>query len=286
LVNVGLYRHGIYRNKDYWYCLAVTEPRASGDGLTIDELARQLLIPVRTIREYHTMRLLPPPVRRGRVGIYGPAHVKRLELIARLQRRGYSLAGIRDLLEAWDAGSDLTSLLGVGPGQAALDETPLRLTRAELSARLPGLTGDALNSAREVGLITRAGDEFVVRSPALLALATDGVKAGVPVSDMLDLVGILHREVTVLASLIAEHIAGRLLPAMRLGQDAGDLAQLLQRGRLLLLQGTASTLADRLGAAIVERTDRTEGGAALRAAFERIRVKAVADSAGRIHPWR
>ena len=264
----------------------MTEPSASGDDMTIDELARQLLIPVRTIREYHTMRLLPPPARRGRVGIYGPAHVKRLELIARLQRRGYSLAGIRDLLEAWDAGSDLTSLLGVGPGQAALDETPMRLTRAELSARLPGLTGGALNSAFEAGLITEAGDEFVVRSPALLALATDGVKAGVPVADMIDLVGIVHREVTALAGLIAEHIADRLLPAMKSAQDPGGLAQLLQRGRVLLLQGTASTLADRLGAAIIARTDRADDGAALRAAFERIRVRAVADSAGRIHPWR
>jgi len=252
--------------------------------MTIDELARQLLIPVRTIREYHTMRLLPPPARRGRVGIYGPAHVQRLELIARLQRRGYSLAGIRDLLEAWGAGADLTSLLGVGPGQAALDETPLRLTSAELSARLPGLTGDALDRAREAGLITQAGDEFVVRSPALLALVTDGVNAGVPVAGMLDLVDILHRELTVLAGLIAEHIADRLLPAMKPGQDPGDLAQLLQRGRALLLQGTASTLADRLGAAIIARADSIDNGATLREAFERIRVRAVADSAGRIHP--
>jgi DNA-binding transcriptional MerR regulator len=252
--------------------------------MTIDELARQLLIPVRTIREYHTMRLLPPPARRGRIGIYGQAHAQRLELIARLQRRGYSLAGIRDLLEAWDAGSDLTSLLGVGPGQSAVDETPLRLTRAELAAWLPGLTDQALTSACTAGLITEAGEEFVVRSPALLALVTDGVTAGVPLADMLDLVAILHREITTLAGLIAEHIAGRLLPAMKPAQDPGDLTQLLQRGRLLLLQGTASTLADRLGAAIIEQADGTDSGATLRAAFERIRVRAVADSAGRIHP--
>jgi DNA-binding transcriptional MerR regulator len=251
--------------------------------MTIDELARQSVIPVRTIREYHTMRLLPPPARRGRVGIYGAAHVQRLELIARLQRRGYSLAGIRDLLEAWDAGDDLTSLLGVGPGQGTLDETPMRLTRAELSARLPGLTGDVLKRAREAGLVTEAGDKFVVRSPALLALVTDGVAAGAPADDMLDLVDILHRELTVLAGLIAEHITGRLLAAMKPGQDPGDLAKLLQRGRLLLLQGTASTLADRLGAAILERTERTDRPAALREAFDRIRVRAVADSAGHIH---
>src|SRR5215831_17648209 len=115
--------------------------------MTIDELARSTELPVRTIREYHTMRLLPAPERRGRVGIYGPEHVQRLSLIGRLQRRGYSLAGIRDLIEAWDTGTGLTAILGVEPGQAALDETPLRLTGDELSSRFPALfdaKGDAL----------------------------------------------------------------------------------------------------------------------------------------------
>ena len=43
--------------------------------LTIDDLARQVGLPVRTIREYHTMRLLPPPERRGRLGLYGTKHI-------------------------------------------------------------------------------------------------------------------------------------------------------------------------------------------------------------------
>src|SRR5215469_4506407 len=141
--------------------------------MTIDDLARQSLLPVRTIREYHTMRLLPPPARRGRVGIYGRQHVQRLELIARLQRRGYSLAGIRDLLQAWDAGAGLTSVLGVEPSLGALDEPPLRLTRAELQTRLPALAGQCLTDACAAGLVQPAGEEFLVRSPALLALVAD-----------------------------------------------------------------------------------------------------------------
>ena len=47
--------------------------------LTIDELASQAQLPVRTLREYHSMRLLPAPEKRGRVGVYGAAHVERLE---------------------------------------------------------------------------------------------------------------------------------------------------------------------------------------------------------------
>jgi DNA-binding transcriptional MerR regulator len=260
----------------------VTQAAATDPGMTIDDLARQSLLPVRTIREYHTMRLLPAPERRGRVGIYGPRHVQRLELIARLQRRGYSLAGIRDLLAAWDAGGDLTSLLGVDPGHVALDETPVRLTRAELTARLPGLTGQQLRRACAAGLVQPAGNAFLVRSPALLALVADGTAAGVPIAEMLDMVDMLCGELTSLAGQLADHIVDRLLPALAAGQDPGALSGLLQRGRLLMLQGAASVLADRLGSALVRRADAAEDGARMRAAIESIRVGAIADSAGNI----
>ena len=108
----------------------MTSAAETDEPLTIDDLARRVGLPVRTIREYHTMRLLPPPERRGRLGLYGDEHIQRLRLIIRLQRRGYSLAGIRDLLAAWESGTDLVTLLGVDESQAALDETPLWLTRA------------------------------------------------------------------------------------------------------------------------------------------------------------
>src|SRR5512142_2724181 len=163
---------------------------SADEPLTVDDLARQVGLPVRTIREYHTMRLLPSPGRRGRVGLYGPRHVQRLQLITRLQRRGYSLAGIRDLLGAWENGTDLTTLLGVGQGQAVLDEAPLRLTRAELLQRLPALEdAAALDGARRAGLVRQHGqDHVIVRSPALLALAADWVRAGVPPADALGVI--------------------------------------------------------------------------------------------------
>jgi DNA-binding transcriptional MerR regulator len=82
-----------------------------GPGWPVEELAARVGLPVRTIREYQTMRVLEPPARRGRVAFYGEAHLRRLALIARLQERGYSLAGIRDLLEAWAAGGDLAGIL-------------------------------------------------------------------------------------------------------------------------------------------------------------------------------
>lgn len=259
--------------------------------MTIDDLARHAELPVRTIREYHTMRLLPPPERRGRVGIYGQGHVRRLTLIGRLQRRGYSLAGIRDLLRAWDAGTGLTAVLGVEAGQAALDETPLRLSRDELTERFPVFTGELLDGASAAGLVQPSGDDLLVRSPALLALVADGTEAGVPAGDMLALAAALRRDVSPLAEALADVIADRLiLPLLQAGKRPADLAPLLQRGRLLLIQAAASTLTDQLGAALIARAGRASepgasepgAGEAMRAVIEQIRVGAVTDTSGTI----
>lgn len=252
--------------------------------LTIDELARRVELPVRTIREYHTMRLLPPPVRQGRVGLYDGRHIERLQLITRLQRRGYSLAGIRDLLGAWESGSDLTTLLGVGGGQAPLDETPLRLTRAELLARLPALDAGALGRACESGLVRPLGDDhFLVRSPALLGLMADGVHLGVPLGDMLDFTEALSSDLTALAGTLANLIVTRVWPPVSAAGRASELPDLFRRGRLLLLQGAASTLADRLAAALAGRAAAAANGDQLLAALDDVSVGAVADSAGTIH---
>jgi DNA-binding transcriptional MerR regulator len=253
--------------------------------LTIDDLARRVQLPVRTIREYHTMRLLPPPERRGRVGLYGPGHVQRLGLIARLQRRGYSLAGIRDLLEAWDTGTALATLLGVESGPVALDETPLRLSRAELSDRLPGLDEPALGRAVSSGLIHADGvDVFIVRSPALLSLAADGTRIGVTLAEMLDLIVVLTDQLDALADKVAGSIFERI-NRQQAGRAlrADDLTGFLARGRVLLLQGVASILADRLSAALIRFSREVSGGEMLRAAVDRIRVGVVADSAGQLH---
>jgi DNA-binding transcriptional MerR regulator len=254
---------------------------AAGEPLTIDDLARKVELPVRTIREYHTMRLLPPPERRGRVGLYGPEHVKRLQLIARLQRRGYSLAGIRDLLGAWESGTDLTTLLGVDDVQAVLDETPLRLTRAELLRRLPALE-DGLDRASRAGLVRSSGaDYFIVRSPALLGLAADWVRAGVPLAEVLDVIEALTGNLDALARTLAGLITDRIWPS---ATSAGGPDGLLRRGRPLLLQGVASTLADRLGAALADRAAAT-GDSRLMAALDSVRVGAVADAEGTIHRY-
>jgi DNA-binding transcriptional MerR regulator len=254
------------------------------EPLTIDDLARQVQLPVRTIREYHTMRLLPPPERRGRLGLYGSRHVQRLQLITRLQRRGYSLAGIRDLLAAWESGTDLETLLGVDESQAVLDETPLRLTRAELSQRLPALDPATLSRALRIGLVHSHGeDHFVVRSPALLALVSDWVRVGIPLGQALDLIQVLADDLDALARELVGLIVDRIWLPVSATSRAAELPDLLRRGRPLVLQGVASTFADRIGAALAERAETAGDGGRLRAALDDIRVGVLVDSSGTIH---
>jgi DNA-binding transcriptional MerR regulator len=255
--------------------------------LTIDELASRAQLPVRTVREYHSMRLLPPPERRGRVGVYGAEHVERLALIGRLQHRGYSLAGIRDLLGAWAAGADLTTLLGVDPGPAAVDETPLLIAAAELRDRLPELTGAAIAQAVAAGLIVpRRDDYFLVRSPALLAVVADGARAGVPLASMLDMVAVLSSGLAAVAEELAGHVVEQIAPPLSATGDAARLQSLLQRWRVLLLQGVASVMADRLGAALLAKADGESAGQLLRDAVGRTRVGAITDTAGTIRRYR
>jgi len=65
----------------------------------IDDLAHRADVTVDTVRYYQREGLLPEGERAGRVKLYGPVHLERLERIRDLQGRGFSLAAIRTLLD-------------------------------------------------------------------------------------------------------------------------------------------------------------------------------------------
>jgi DNA-binding transcriptional MerR regulator len=81
--------------------------------LTIEELARRAGLSTRNIRAHRTAGLLPPPRLEGRTGRYDDEHLRRLAVVSRLQRRGWSLAAIREALDAREAGRSLDELLGI-----------------------------------------------------------------------------------------------------------------------------------------------------------------------------
>ncbi|NGO67532.1 MerR family transcriptional regulator, partial [Streptomyces boncukensis] len=73
----------------------------------IEDLAHHSGATVRTIRAYQDRGLLPKPERRGRANVYDDSHLARLRQIADLLERGYTLASIKELLQAWDEGRGL-----------------------------------------------------------------------------------------------------------------------------------------------------------------------------------
>lgn len=217
----------------------------SGPPWSIDGLAALTGVPSRTIREYKTLGLLPAPARAGRVGMYGPEHRERLELVGRLQARGYSLAGIKDLLAAWQHGRSLAELVGAGP----FDEAPTSFTGAQLAQRLPALAEPgALAGAEAAGLIQRDRDgRWVVRSDALLTLVADLIDVGVSVTSALDAVAALRAQTRDQANLLAElFVAG----VWREHDFEAALAFAL-RARPLISQAVASLVADALGSALL-----------------------------------
>ncbi len=231
--------------------MVAPSPLAQADELSIDELATRAGLPTRTIREYQTLGLLPPPERRGRIGVYRPAHLHRLQLIGRLQERGYSLAGIRDLLTSWTRGEDLADVLDLSPDELVhLDEPGAPATLDQLTRLLPELVPARLDALLAVGVIDRCGpDRYCVPSPSLLQLTVDALAAGYPPKAVLSLLTAVHDAAQVVAG--AAHSLISRPPA---GIDQTRLEALAARGRGLLAHGTGRlaiyTLGQRLDGGI------------------------------------
>jgi DNA-binding transcriptional MerR regulator len=212
--------------------------------LTVDELASEAGLPVRTIREYQTMGLLPPPTKRGRVGVYRRGHLTRLQLITRLQDRGYSLAGIADLFASWCQGADLGEVLGLGPDELVhIDEPGTPATLEQLVAAVPTLVPSRLDDLIAIGVVEECGpDRYCVPSPSLLQLARDALASGYDDDRVLALLGAISRAAEVVADAVIEALAHR--PA---GGNPDGLEALATRGRGLLAHGTGRLAIHALG---------------------------------------
>lgn len=157
----------------------------------LDELAREAGVASTTVRLYRTKSLLAPPHLEGRTGWYDDTHLSRLRLIARLQAEGHSLAGIADLLEQWEHGRSLDTIIGV---EAELDSLlgaahAVVVDRAELLAYFPAgaLTADLMQRAIGLGLVEPATDgKLRVADRRFLEAGGALAGIGVPLDIVLD----------------------------------------------------------------------------------------------------
>jgi DNA-binding transcriptional MerR regulator len=208
----------------------------------IDELARAANTTVRNVRAYQDRGLVPPPERRGRVGVYGEAHLSRLRIIGQLLARGYTLVSIADLIEAWERGSDLGGLLGLESAVSSPwgDEQPQWLSLPALVEMFGGSFDPRwLGRAADLGILELDGMRFRVSSPRLLQAGAELVKLGIPLDDMLEVLASLRANVEQAADqmvrLIERHLFepyGKGLPpaseTSRLGETIWRLRPLVE----------------------------------------------------------
>jgi DNA-binding transcriptional MerR regulator len=163
--------------------------------MTIEQLAAEVGMSVRNIRNHQSRGLLPPPEVRARVGYYGPDHATRLRLILELQGEGFNLTAIERLIAA--TGGSATRLLGLRHALAAPfeSETPEILTAAELDERFGAVEPRDVERIRKLKLLVALGDDrFEVPSPALMRAAEAVTAMGISLHASLALVERVSRD--------------------------------------------------------------------------------------------
>src|SRR5271166_3149911 len=148
--------------------------------LTIEQLAAEVGMSVRNIRNHHTRGLLPPPEVRARVGYYNSEHVARLRLILDLQADGFNLAAIERLLSGSDGLAQRLLGLRTAVTTPFEPETPEIVTGDELTARFGEIDGKDIARVRKMKLLVPLGeDRFEVPSPTLLKAAEEVMALGI-----------------------------------------------------------------------------------------------------------
>ncbi|HYW03929.1 MAG TPA: MerR family transcriptional regulator [Gammaproteobacteria bacterium] len=153
-------------------------------GMTIEELSARSGVTTRNIRAMQSRGLLPSPHMVRRTGYYDEGHLARLRLITGLQKRGFSLASIGELLQAWEAGRSLNDILGFESALTARWREKERVFTREQLQELMGkvrIEESDLDLAEELGVLAREGrDRYRVRYPNVVAVGAEAVRQGVP----------------------------------------------------------------------------------------------------------
>ncbi len=123
------------------------------DLCTIGEAARRSGVPVKTIRHYSDVGVLPPTgVTGSGYRLYSDGDLARLELVRNLRAAGFDLGTIRRLIEHKDSPSEA---LRLQLEAVDLQLKTLRRRRALLRSALEGDAGRYPDRARALGLLDR-----------------------------------------------------------------------------------------------------------------------------------
>lgn len=217
----------------------------------IDELAQTAGTTTRNVRAYRERGLLPPPDKRGRVGIYDDSHLARLRLIDLLLQRGFTTSHIGDFITGWENGKDLAEVLGL---QNAVTEhwatgDSLEIPMSQVDEFLG--ESEQLGRLQALGLVRIEGETCVFTDRELLegliALSEFGFRVGA----LIDVHERIHHAIDGIAKdMIAtakRHIVDKHGDGWLPGDDeVGVTADMLEKMRELAVRSVDSTLAHSL----------------------------------------
>ena len=234
---------------------------ASGE-YRIEELARLANTTTRNIRVYRDRALLHPPLRVGRIALFNDTHLTRLRLITSMLDRGYNIAHVHEMLDAWAQGKDIGDVLGLENAIAGTWATEKSERMTETAARELVDDDDAFNRLVHNGVIKAVPDgDVIILRPKLIETFNDLRRYGVA---MTTLVGV-HEQVlphideisSILVRAGVDHLAHKIKPGEALPADT-EVAELITTLVRLRTQAVAAVTAT-LSISCAVRTDTCSG---------------------------
>ncbi|MBV7295679.1 MerR family transcriptional regulator [Corynebacterium sp. TAE3-ERU12] len=223
------------------------------ESMGLAELEARSGCTARTIRFYTTRGLLPAPRRLGRVAVYGPGHLARLELIRTLQSTGLSLQAIGDYMQLLpgDASEEAIALHGalLAPWTVDSAETLDAATLDERAGRSLDSTDRAL--LERLRIIEPAADGGWRVHTSNLEGGMALIDAGLPPAAALAARKLIDSHVTQIAEGLTDIFRSHIWPRYR----SGDL----DREAMLRIAGTFQPLTvSALVAALSDAVDVTK----------------------------
>jgi DNA-binding transcriptional MerR regulator len=197
---------------------------------SVEELAARVGVPTSTVRMYQTKGLLHAPRKVGRTARYDLSHLQRLELVSRLQERGFSLPAIAELIAARDQGATVADVLGLPGGPGDEDWVPFGLRELRTMVKARELRPELLGKATRLGLVRWRRGRPQARRWAL-STGMRVCELEVPPGDVLDRFTRLRGHTDTIAADFVELFEQRLWPG--LAENSGRTDQLDRMRELL-----------------------------------------------------
>jgi DNA-binding transcriptional MerR regulator len=207
--------------------------------MRVEELAGRAGVSVDTVRFYQKQRLLPPPVREGRLAWYTAEHLARMARVKELRRRGFTLAVIRRFLDGELDRADEPLAAAVSEAAAAGGEEEF-VSAEELAAR-SGVPVPLIDSlAREGLLVPRLHEGGEARYTAddvrIVSAGLRLLQVGLPLPGLLELARSHHTAVREVATQAVELFDSAVRRPLRDSDrdEAEKAAELVEAFRVVL----------------------------------------------------